>query len=125
MEFVKSFKKIRKLKFRRINGKSAVLFLLNRKISALADGRKDFGELVDLKLDKQARSISFDLIRDDQISSVSILDYRFIASKGQSCLTWSSMDFEGPARQTFKNIFRGIDRIEVSKRYISILEAVT
>ena len=124
MEFVKAFKKLRKLKVRRINGKSAVLFLLNRKLSAIADGRKEFGELIDLRLDRKTRSISFDLIRDDKMSSIAIQEYRIIASKGQSWLTWSAIDFEGPARERFRNIFQEIDRIEVSKRYISMLEVV-
>jgi hypothetical protein len=124
MELLKTFKKFRKLKFKRINGKSAVLYLLNRKLSALKNGRKDFGELIDLQLDRKKRCISFDLSQDDRVSSISIQNYRFIANKGESFLSWSSIDFDGPARKKYGKIFQKVDRIEIPKQYVRMLEKV-
>lgn len=125
MKIIKTFKNMYAgLKLKGFSGKTAVLFFLNRKISALAGERNDFGKLTDLRLDRQARSISFDVTRDGETHSLAIRDYRFVVGKGQSYLSWASMDCDGPGRERYGEIFQEIDRIKVSKRYISMLEAV-
>lgn len=125
MNIIKSFKKINiGLKLKRNISKTVVLFFLNRKISTLTGGRKDFGKLTDLGVDRKAKSISFDVIRNGEMHSLAIRNYYFFVSRGQSYLGWSSMDFDGPAREEYRIVFQEIDRIKVSNRYISMLEAV-
>ena len=123
MNLEKIFKKLRRLRFKRINGKSAALFLLNRKLPSLAGGRKDIGKITDLHLDKKQKSISFELSKSDVVHTLTIRNYRFIARKGLSQLTWDSMVFDGPEAERYKKAFSDVTHIEVPKNYISFMEA--
>lgn len=123
MNLSKIFKKLKKLRFQRINGKSAALFLINRKLPALAGGNKNIGKITDLRLDRQRKAISFELTGNGNTSTLTIRDYHFKARKGQSQLAWSAMDFDGPGAENYRKAFSGVSHIEVPKRYISIIEA--
>lgn len=124
MKIFTLFKKLGRLKDKSLSGKGAALFLLNRKIPELAGGKNAFGRITDLHLDRQAKNVSFEIARASEVNTITVKGYYVDALMGKSCVTWNSMEFDGPAREKYRKIFQGINRIEISKRYIFMLEAV-
>ncbi|WP_448871228.1 hypothetical protein [Desulfobulbus propionicus] len=124
MKLLQTFKKLNRLRLKYINGKSAALFLLNRKIPDLGGGRAHFGTITDLRLDRQNKAISFEISREQEINTVTVRGYGIAANKGRSALHWQSMEFAGPSSNAYRQAFRGLDRIEVPRAYMYMLEAV-
>lgn len=124
MKLLQTFKKLNKLYRKKLSGKNAALFLLNRKIPNLAGGKKAFGTITDLHLDRQNKTTSFEITRDNEVNTITVRGYRIVAYKGASYLNWTAMDFDGPARETYRQAFRGFERLEVPRAYIFMLEAV-
>lgn len=124
MKILTLFKKLGRLKEKSLSGKGAALFLLNRKIPELAGGKNAFGKITDLRLEREAKSVSFEISRDSEVNTITVKGYHIDPRLGQSCLSWDVMEFDGPARERYRKIFQNIDRIEISKRYIFMLEAV-
>jgi len=118
------FGKIKNLGFKKFNSKNAALFLLNRKIPQLGGGRDNFGKITDLRLDRKARTISFEVSRENQAHTITVKKYRFVEYKGRSCLSWLTLDCRGPQREHYNRILHDIKRIEVPRRYLSLLEVV-
>lgn len=124
MKIFKEFKKLKKLKMKKLNGKNAALFLLNRKLQQISTKHGSYGKITDLQLDRQTKTLEFEILRGEAINTIAILGYHFTAFKGHSYLGWSSLSFNGPSQGEYRKVFHNIDRIEVSKRYLSLLEVV-
>lgn len=124
MKLLQTFKKLNRLQIKQLSGKKAALFLLNRKIPALAGGKAGFGTITDLHLDRGSKTISFEISRGGETNTVTVRGYTIGAHKGQSALTWQSLDCAGPAADVYRRAFRGLDRIEVPRASIFMLEAI-
>lgn len=124
MKLLQTFKKLKRLSLKRLNGKSAALFLLNRKIPAMAGGKANFGAITDLQLDRTGKTLSFEITRNTMTNTITVRGYRIDARKGQSCLGWQAMEFVGPDKEHYRRAFTGIERIQVPKASIFMLEAV-
>ncbi len=124
MKLLQTFKKLNKLNLKRLSGKSAALFLLNRKIPTLAGGKKNFGAITDLNLDRKNKTISFEITRDQVVNTITVRGYRLVALKGQSYLNWTEMVFDGPDQEVYQRAFHGFERLEVPRASIFMLEAV-
>jgi len=119
------FKKLRRLKEKRLSGKTAAMFLLNRKLAGMKNGGADeFGKIIDLRLDRPEKSIAIELSRNGETSVVMVKGYRVESHLGGSALSWQSMDFTGADRERYRRIFRGVDRIKIPKSTIFMLEAI-
>lgn len=115
--------KIKKLRFKKIGAKDAAIFLINRKLPALA-GTRDLGEVTDLRLNRPAKSLAVDLARNNQTSSVTINKYRFVLFKSKSFLTWDNIECQGKDGKRFKQALSSVKQIEVPKKYMSILKVI-
>lgn len=124
MKLLQTFKKLNRLQLKRLSGKSAALYLLNRKIPNLVGGRANFGTITDLHLDRTTKSTAFEITRNGEINTITVQGYGIEAAKGRSYLRWQGMVFSGPASAVYRQAFRGLDRIEVPRAYIFMLEAV-
>lgn len=124
MHLMTFFKKIRRLREKHLSGKGAALFLLNRKIPGLAGGRREFGTITDLRLDRPAKTISFEITRGAMVNTIAVRGYHIATHRGESCLEWNSMEFSGPDRVRYGKIFQNVERIRISKNSLFLLEAV-
>ncbi|MCK5544450.1 MAG: hypothetical protein KAI35_04480 [Desulfobulbaceae bacterium] len=120
---LKFFRKIKNLRFKKLGTKDAALFLINRKLSAMGSN-ENFGKLTDLKLDRPTKTISFEVSRDEQVHSIAIKGYRFVIHNGRSCLSWAKVECRGPSQSNYLKFFKGLDRIEIPRRYLSLLEVI-
>jgi hypothetical protein len=124
MNLLNFFKKIGRLRDKHLSGKNAALFLLNRKIPGLAGGRKEFGKITDIRLERPTKTIAFEITKDNRVNTITVRGYHIAAHRGDSCLGWNSMEFAGPDRARYGEIFQDIERIKISKNSIFLLEAV-
>lgn len=124
MNLVNFFKKMGRLRNKSLSGKGAALFLLNRRIPAMAGGKKAFGKITDLRLDRPTKTIAFEISRDGSINTITVRGYHIAAHRGESCLSWKDMEFSGPDKGRYAKIFHDIERIKISKNSLFLLEAV-
>ena len=118
-----NFNKLKKLKNKYLSGKAAILFLLNRKVAAMV-GDRDFGELTDLRLERTEKNIVLEVSRGLAVNTIAIQGYGVVNRRGVPYLTWKSVEFDGPDHDRYKSVFRNRDGIELSKRYVSVVEAI-
>lgn len=124
MNLLQTFKKLNRLRLKTLNGKSAALFLLNRKIPDLGGGKARFGAITDLRLDRGAKTIAFEITRDQEINTITVHGYGIAAQQGQSALRWQSLEFTGPSSGMYRQVFHGLDQIQIPRAYLFMLEAV-
>lgn len=123
MKLLQTFKKLNRLRLQKLNGKSAALFLLNRKIPRLGGDKAHFGTITDLHLNRREKTIAVEITREREINTVTVRGYGIAAHKGQSALRWQSMEFDGPSSALYRRTFKGLDRIQVPRAYLYMLEA--
>nr|WP_320013193.1 hypothetical protein [uncultured Desulfobulbus sp.] len=124
MKLLQTLKKLKRLRLTTINGKSATLFLLNRRIPKLGGGKARFGSITDLHLDRKNKTIAFEITRAKETNTVTVQGYGFAAHKGQSALEWKSMEFNGPSGDIYRQALGELKRIEIPRTYITLLEAM-
>lgn len=124
MKLKKNKNKLKQLRNRFLSSKALALFVLNRKVKFMIGQDKDFGTLTDLQLDRQAKNLTLEVERDRESSTITINNYGFETRKGTPYLIWKSVNFTGPDTPYFQDVFSRINGIELSKRYISVVEAI-
>ncbi len=116
-------RKIKSMRFRKIGAKDAAIFLINRKLPTLT-GSAELGRVTDLRLDRPAKSMAVDIERDSRRSSVALKGYRFVLFQGKSFLTWDQVECRGEEAGHFGQALSAIKRIEVPKKYMTLLEVI-
>ncbi len=116
-------RKIKNLSFKKFGAKEAALVFINKKLNTLGKERK-FGRLTDLGLDRKAKTISLELSRDKKINTLTIKNYRIVLFKGKSCLDWDAVDCRGPDRNEYRRILNDAGRIELPRKYKTLLEVI-
>jgi len=124
MKLLETLKRVSQLRLGSIDGKGAALFLLNRRLPELVGNTTEFGRMTDLRLDRRAHSIAFDISREREVHTITVRGYRLFTVQQRSYLGWSSLRVDGPAREHYSRAFHGIERIEVPRRYVFMLEAL-
>lgn len=113
-----------RLRTKYLSSKAIALMVINKKLKNSFTSGQDFGKLTDLQLDRQSKNMTLEVERRGDISTIALTGYRFETRKGTPYLIWKNIDFTGPATDHYKTIFGKIDGIALSKKYISIVEAV-
>lgn len=124
MQVKKNKNTFRKLRERYFSSKAGVLFVLNRKLGSSIGLGKDFGKLTDLELDRELKTITLEVTSREDINTIAIQGYGFTQRKGAPYLVWNEMAFDGPASDEYKRKFKTMDGIELSRRYVSLVEAI-
>lgn len=124
MKIKKNKNKFRKLRERYFSSKAGVLFVLNRKIKTMVGLGDNFGKLTDLELDRQQKNLTLEVTYEKEVNNISIHGYGFTQRKGEPYLVWEKMKFDGPESENYRKRFKSLDGIELSKRYISVVEAI-
>ena len=117
------FNKIKNLKFRKIGAKSAVIFLINRKLPTVV-GKADLGKVTDLQLDRAAKHLTLEMTKGKDVNAIDIVGYKIILFKGKSFISWDCLNFHGKAKKQYQKIFKGISRLEVSPKLTTALKAI-
>ncbi len=123
MKLKKRIEKLKRLRNRYLSSKTAALYFVNRKMKSLT-GEHSFGTLTDLRLDRVDKNIELEVMNDDQVNTIAINGYGFTNKRGTPYLTWQSASFSGPEADHYRGILNKLDGIELSKRYVSLIEAV-
>ncbi|PIE38511.1 MAG: hypothetical protein CSA53_04115 [Gammaproteobacteria bacterium] len=124
MEIKKTSSRFKRLRQRYFSTKAAVLFILNRKIKGAVGLGEDFGRITDIELDRGKKDITMEVTQEDAVNTIAVRGYGFEQRKGKPYLIWKTMDFAGPAGEEYRRRFAGMNGIELSKKYIAVVEAV-
>lgn len=112
----------KKLSFRRFSGKAAAIYFLNRKLAKAAGGSNPFGKIIDLSLDREKKTLRFNLEGVSGPTTVIVDGYHFRPHGKRMSLAWSSLRIEGPAREAITRLFGKVERIDIPPQYQTILE---
>ena len=124
MKLKKNSTRLMRLRTKYLSSKAIALFVINKRIKSALQHGKDFGKITDLQLNRQQKNMTLELERQDEINTITISGYTFENRKGAPYLIWKDIDFTGPATNHYRTIFKNINGIELSKKYVSIVEAV-
>jgi hypothetical protein len=124
MQLLRQIKKFRRLAAKRFSGKAAALHFLNRRLAELARGRGDIGRIADMEIDRQNKRLAFVMVRDGVPTTMAINGYRFVREGRSTFLSWAALSCEGPDGRRYRELFTGVDRLEIAKRYLTMLELV-
>ncbi|PHR27269.1 MAG: hypothetical protein COA36_09795 [Desulfotalea sp.] len=124
MKLKKSSTMFMRLRTKYLSSKAIALFVINKKLKTTLQHDSDFGKLTDIQLNRQQKNMTLELEHLSEINTIAINGYTFENRKGEPYLIWRTIDFTGPAKDHYKMIFKNIDGIELSKKYIAIVEAV-
>lgn len=113
-----------RLRTKYLSSKAIALFVINKKLKNTLQHGEDFGQLTDLQLNRQNKNMTLELERQDELNTIALTGYTFENRRGIPYLIWKNINFTGPATQHYQKIFKNIDGIELSRKYISIVEAV-
>jgi len=112
----------KRLSFRRFSGKSAAIFFLNRKLAKAAGGGNPFGKIIDLSLDRQSKTLRFDLEGEAGPTTVIVDGYELRRRGKGMTLAWSRLQIEGPAREALARLFGKVEQIDIPPQYLTLLE---
>lgn len=100
------------------------MFFVNYKLKSITGRDEQFGRLTDLALNRDTKEISLEMTQYEEITCITIEGYRFDNRKGETYLCWDKVNSEGPAQDKYSKIFDNINGIELSKRYMLLVEAI-
>jgi len=124
MKIKKNSTRFMRLRTKYLSSKGIAIFAINKKLKNAFTSGQDFGKLTDLQLDRQSKNMTLELERRAQINTIALTGYSFENRKGTPYLIWKNINFTGPATNHYITIFKKIDGIALSPKYISIVEAV-
>ena len=124
MKVKKNTNRLKQFQSRYFSSKAGILLVVNHKLKGFFGTDNQFGKLTDLELRRQEKTIILEVTDGEDVNNIAICNYGFENRKGDPYLTWKSIDFEGPAEDKYKRIFRDLDGVLLSKKYFSLVEAM-
>lgn len=124
MKIKKSSNRFMRLKTRYFSSKGLALWAINKKLKKALGHGQEFGKLVDLQLNRQEKNIGLELEHQGEVNTIMLSGYGFENRKGRPHLIWKDINFTGPAQHHYQSVFKKIESIELSKKYVSLVEAM-
>lgn len=125
MKILHKLRKFKKLNLKKITGKDVVLFLINRKLRQHFKDKQFTGKVTDLVLNRQQKEITFSITTGEgQLDTVTVHGYSIVAGGRNASLRWEKMSFDGPGSKEYRRVFQGVDKIDIPKFAVNLMQGV-